>query len=139
MSFKERIFHTLMFELCSLLLIVPAAVLFTGKSPWAMTGLALAISLLAMSWNYLYNILFDLYYGHDRLARTLSLRIWHGTLFEGGLLVVTLPLMMWVLQLDFWTVFIMDVGLAAFYLLYAIAYNYAYDHLRARYIRTRES
>jgi len=49
----------------------------------------------------------------------------------------TLPLMMWVLKLDFWTVFVMDIGVVIFFLVYAIVYNWAYDLIRERILCSR--
>ncbi|MDK9759297.1 hypothetical protein KIV40_29165, partial [Vibrio sp. D173a] len=50
--------------------------------------------------------------------------------FELGLMTVTLPVLMWVLKLDFLTVLIMDIGLVIFFVLYAIGFNWAYDSVR---------
>ena len=95
-----------------------------------MAGLALAISLIAMAWNYIYNYGYDKVFGADRSKRTKKTRVVHGLGFELGLMTVTLPVLMWVLQLDFLTVLIMDIGLVIFSVLYAIAFNWAYDSVR---------
>ena len=95
-----------------------------------MAGLALSLSLIAMTWNYVYNYGYDKIYGADRSKRTKKTRILHGLGFELGLMLVTFPLLMWVLQLDFWTVLVMDIGIVIFFVLYAIAFNWAYDSVR---------
>ena len=98
-----------------------------------MTGLAVTISLIAMAWNYLFNLGFDRVYGSDRLSRTLMMRIGHGIAFEIGMLVFSFPVIMWVLQLDFWTVLVLDFGAVLFFLVYAVIFNWVYDIVRARY------
>jgi len=132
MSFKERIFHTLLFEAIALILLTVLAVIITGNDIAKMSGLAISLSLIAMVWNFAFNILFDKLYGEDRSDRTLSQRIQHGFGFELGMLVFSFPVIMWVLQLDLLSVFLMDIGAMIFFLLYAIAFNWIYDITRAR-------
>ncbi len=139
MSFKERFFHALLFEVIALILLTLLAVLVTGNDMALMSGLAIALSMIAMVWNFAFNILFDKLYGEDRIRRTLGQRIQHGFGFELGMLVFSFPVIMWVLQLDLLTVFLMDVGAMIFFLLYAIAFNWIYDITRARYVAMKAS
>ncbi|KLV07259.1 membrane protein [Photobacterium aquae] len=133
MTTKERILHSILFEVFALLILMGLASIFTQHNPAVVGGLSVAMSLIAMTWNYIYNLLFDRAFGTDRLSRKLGLRIIHGIGFEGGLLFVSVPVLMWVLKMDFWSVLILDLGLVAFFLLYAIIYNWLYDHIRARF------
>lgn len=130
MSHKERMLHMVLFELVALVLMAGLATYITGNSAGEMAGLALVISLIAMAWNYAYNYGYDKIYGADRSKRTKKTRVLHGLGFELGLMTVTLPVLMWVLQLDFLTVLIMDIGLVIFFVLYAIAFNWVYDSVR---------
>ncbi len=139
MSLKERIFHSLLFEAIALVLLTLLAVMVTGNDIAKMSGLAIALSMIAMVWNFAFNILFDKLYGEDRISRTLGQRIQHGFGFEFGMLVFSFPVIMWVLQLDLITVFLMDVGAMIFFLLYAIVFNWIYDITRARYVATKTS
>jgi uncharacterized membrane protein len=133
MNTKERIFHSILFEAIALVFVITAARIFTDAGVTSVTGLAIGLSLIAMCWNYVYNLGFDRIFGNNRIERTFKMRIGHGLGFELGMIVVTLPLMMWVLQLDFWTVFIMDIGVVIFFLVYAIVYNWCYDLLHERF------
>lgn len=139
MSFKERILHTILFELIALMLLTLLAVAVTGNDVAKMSGLAVSLSLIAMSWNFIFNILFDKLYGEDRENRSLMMRIYHGLGFELGMLVFSFPVIMWVLKLDLLSVFLMDIGAMIFFLLYAIAFNWVYDIARARYFKTSTS
>lgn len=135
MSFKERILHSILFELIALILLTLLAAAVTGNDVAKMTGLAVSLSLIAMSWNFIFNILFDKLYGEDRESRSLMMRISHGLGFELGMLVFSFSVIMWVLQLDLLSVFLMDIGAMIFFLLYAIAFNWIYDIARARYLK----
>ncbi|MEZ9338647.1 PACE efflux transporter [Vibrio splendidus] len=130
MSHKERMLHMVLFELVALVLMAGLATYIVGGGAVKMAGLAVSLSLIAMGWNYVYNYGYDKIYGADRSKRTKKTRILHGLGFELGLMLVSFPLLTWVLQLDFWTVLVMDTGIVIFFVLYAIAFNWAYDSVR---------
>ena len=134
MSHKERLLHMVLFELAALILMAGLATYITGDDAGKMTGLALAMSLIAMAWNYVYNYGYDKVFGADRSKRTKKTRVLHGLGFELGLMTVTLPVLMWVLQLNFLTVLIMDIGLVVFFVLYAIGFNWVYDSVRDYFV-----
>ncbi|KLV09464.1 hypothetical protein C9I92_14110 [Photobacterium ganghwense] len=133
MSVKERILHSVLFELFALSLMMLGAKLFTQHNPAEIGAIGFALSLMAMTWNYLYNLMFDRLFGAERLSRTLITRISHALGFEGGLLLVTIPFLMWALQLDFWTVLILDISVVLFFLVYALIFNWSYDLLRVKW------
>jgi len=133
MKTRERVLHALLFEVIALIILTPIAVMATGKESLSMTGLAITLSLMAMIWNYLYNILFDRLVTGHRLERSLRIRLIHGFGFELGMIAVSFPLIMWATQMDFLSVLILDVGAIVFFLLYAIAFNWAYDVIKNKY------
>lgn len=137
MKTKERIFHSVLFEAIALMFVITAATVFADADVKSATGLAIGLSLIAMSWNFIYNIGFDRIFGYNRIERTLKMRIGHGFGFELGMIFTSFPLMMWVLQLDFLTVFFMDISVVTFFLVYAIFYNWAYDLIRERIMPNR--
>ena len=127
----DRIRHALSFEILALLLIVPlGAVVF--HMPMHDIGLVSLVSAtLATLWNFAYN------YGFDAVMRRATgttlksapLRVLHAVLFEGGLLLVLMPFIAWYLQVSLWQAFVMDLSFALFYLVYALVFNWGYDHL----------
>ena len=123
-----------LFEVFALIMMAGLATYITGNGAGEMAGLALAMSLIAMAWNYVYNYGYDKTFGADRTKRTKKTRVLHGLGFELGLMTVTLPVLMWVLKLDFLTVLIMDIGLVIFFVLYAIGFNWAYDSVRDYFV-----
>ena len=127
MSTQERIFHSILFEVIALSLLIPLGSFFSGFDMGSVTGLAVVLSLTAMCWNYVYNIIFDKYFGTNRIERSFPMRMGHATVFELGLLIVTLPIIMWMLDMDFITALILDIGMIIFFIIYAIVYNWCYD------------
>ncbi len=133
MKTKERILHALLFEAIALTLLVILATMLPGQDASAMTGLAIALSVIAMAWNYVYNLIFDRFFTGDRLKRSLKLRLGHGLGFEAGMILASFPVIMWVTKMSFWTVLVLDFGAVIFFIIYAIAFNWAYDVLKHKY------
>ncbi|GGB35677.1 membrane protein [Oceanisphaera marina] len=126
---KDRIRHTLGFEIIGLIIFAPVAALAFGYNMFEMGIMAVVGSVIATVWNYFYNILFD----HAMLRlrgdvrKTTQIRIYHAFLFEGGLLTLFLPIIAWHLSITLWQAFTMGVAMSAFYLVYAFVYNLLYD------------
>ncbi|OEE57586.1 transporter [Enterovibrio norvegicus FF-454] len=129
-TMTDRIRHAIAFEVIGLILIVSILSQFGFDA--AHTGLmGIAFSVIATGWNYIYNVWFDkaMMKRTGTTKKTQKQRILHAVLFELGLLWITLPAMAWWLNIGLWQAFVMDIGLVAFYLVYAYVFNLAYDKL----------
>lgn len=128
---KDRIRHTLGFEIIGLIIFVPLASWLFGFDIQSIGLIAVAASVIATLWNYFYNLLFD----HSMLKlrgnvhKTVPLRMLHAFLFEGGLLLLFLPIIAWHLGISLWQAFLMDITMATFYLVHAFVYNWIYDNV----------
>ena len=91
--------------------------------------IAIAASTIATVWNYFYNLLFDhaMLKLRGEVHKTLLIRVFHALIFEGGLLLLFMPMIAWYLGISLWEAFIMDIAMACFYVVYAFVYNLAYD------------
>ncbi|MFV0574180.1 MAG: PACE efflux transporter [Vibrio sp.] len=127
----DRLRHTICFELIGLLILALGVSKLIHMDMTKVTVLAVAFSIIATVWNYFYNIGFDKamlkYTG--QLEKTIAIRVFHSCLFELGLVVITLPIMAWYLQISLKEAFILDIGMVVFYLVYAFFYNIAYDRI----------
>ncbi|OYD24644.1 PACE efflux transporter [Oceanimonas baumannii] len=128
---KDRIRHTIGFELLGLVIFAPLASLVFGFELQLMGVLALVGSVIATVWNYIYNLQFDhaLLRWQGSVRKSTLMRVFHALLFEGGLLLLFLPMIAWYLSISLWEAFKMDIAMAAFYLVYAFFYNLAYDRI----------
>lgn len=126
---KDRIRHTLAFQIIGLMIFTPLASLVFGFEMHLMGTIAIVASITATIWNYIYNLLFDhaLSRIRENVDKTLSLRVLHAFLFEVGLLCLLLPFIAWYLNMTLWEAFKMDIVMATFYLVYAFIYNLVYD------------
>ncbi|WP_340240608.1 PACE efflux transporter [Sulfitobacter pontiacus] len=127
----DRLRHAISFEIIALILVIPAgAILFNVPlHDFGVVGIVSAT--LATLWNLGYNVLFDL--ALQRLTGTTLksriVRVLHALVFEAGLLMVLLPFIAWYLGISLWDAFVLDIALAAFYLVYSYVFNLIYDTL----------
>ena len=128
---KDRIRHTLGFEIIGLIIFVPLASWLFGFDIQSIGLIAVAASIIATLWNYFYNLLFDhrMLKLRGNVHKTVPLRMLHAFLFEGGLLLLFLPIIAWHLGISLWQAFLMDITMATFYLVHAFVYNWIYDNV----------
>lgn len=111
---------------------------FTDHDPASLSGTMIIVATIAMAWNFIYNWGFDRVVTGDKTKRTLSLRIVHTILFQGGLIIVTIPVIAILLSVGLWEALMMDIGVTIFITIYAFFYNLTYDHARAFIMRDRQ-
>lgn len=140
MTIKERILQAVLFETLAILLSLGWVKLLSffalQKTQSAHDGkvllMLMGISLMAMIWTFIYNLLFDKCFVGDKLARPVWLRVLHIVGFEAGLLCFTLPLVMWVMGIGLWQAFVLDISLTLLVLAYGFGFYWVYDVLRAK-------
>lgn len=130
-SIGDRLRQVTLFEIGGLLLITPPYVWLSGQPTGESFVLMTVMALLAAVWNGAYNTAFDWLEGRltGRAAdrRPWLLRAAHAIGFEGGLLLLTLPVMVLWTGMDWLTALVADIGIALAYVVYAFGFNLAYD------------
>ena len=131
-SITERVFQALGFEGLALLICTPLLVWITGRPALEMGAVTLGISLLALSWNVVFNSLFDRLKTRLQLASDGWTRVLHALLFEGGLILMAVPMIAALMKISLLEAFILDIGVLLFFLPYTYVYHWGYDVLRER-------
>lgn len=134
MTLKERFFHTFLFELGAILVTV-IAVFLVGGEPHSAVGLSIAISIVAMGCNFGFNWLFDKIFTGKREQRSVWIRLLHTISFETALMLFTLPMIMYALDLSLWQALLMDISLTLVIMVYTFLFNWAYDYLRLFFVK----
>ncbi|QFU21774.1 PACE efflux transporter [Shewanella sp. YLB-09] len=135
MKANERIFHAVLFEVLAVSLSIMGLAMFTDYDVTALSGTMIVVATIAMIWNFIYNWIFDQFFTGEKTQRTLSLRIFHVVLFELGLLIATVPVMAYLLNVSIWEAFVMDIGVTIFITIYAFTFNWVYDSVRVVLVR----
>lgn len=127
---KRRIFHAAAFEMLAILLASGLMTLAQLASPSQGLMLSAVLSLIAMTWNMAFNALFERWEARqpDR-QRTVKRRLAHTVGFECGLVLWTVPVIAWLLEMTWWQALVTDLGLMLFFLVYTFAFNWAFDRL----------
>lgn len=130
-SFRDRLRQIALFEAGGLLMITPPYVWLTGQPGGESVVLMAALALLAATWNGIYNTAFDWIEGRltGRSAdlRPWSVRAFHAAGFELGILLMSLPLIVFWTDMSWAAALLADLGLAVAYVAYAFVFNLAYD------------
>ncbi|EPS8491891.1 multidrug/biocide efflux PACE transporter [Yersinia enterocolitica] len=135
----ERIIHAIGFEVIAVAICAPVGAWLLDRSVLQMGTLAILLSSVAMLWNIIYNSLFDYFWPVSRVAKTLRVRAFHALGFESGFILIGLPIAAFALGISLLQAFVLEIGFFLFFLPYTMFYNWAYDSLRARIIRSRQA
>ena len=138
-SMSERVGQALGFEGLALLICTPLLVWITGRPALEMGAVTLGISLLALTWNIIFNSLFDRLKARMQLATNAWTRVLHALMFEGGLIIVCVPLIAAWLNISLLDAFILDIGVLLFFLPYTYVYHWVYDVLRDKLQAVKET
>lgn len=136
-TIKERIFHGVLFEILAIGIATPLASWLTGEPLVTMGILSAVISLMAISWNMLFNWIFDQLQQKWQFERSIGIRILHSCAFELGLIIMAVPFIAWWINSTLIHAFILDIGLILFFLPYSFVFNLCYDKLRVRVISSQ--
>ncbi|MDB5893007.1 MAG: hypothetical protein JWQ88_538 [Rhodoferax sp.] len=128
----ERFLQALLFEAIAVTLCATLGSWLLGYPLVQMGALTVMISVIAMLWNMLFNSLFDRAQRRLGFRRGWGARAVQAMLFEIGLILAVVPLAAWWLDLTLWDAFVLDIGIALFFLPYTFIYNWVYDAARAR-------
>ncbi|ESP92498.1 MULTISPECIES: PACE efflux transporter [Pseudoalteromonas] len=136
---QERIIHALFYEVFALLgisvLLKPLFQLEMSKS----LTIGIAFSIFAVVWNLIFNYVFDTYllkhHPKQLIQRSLKVRVVHALGFEGTMLVLTLPILAWWLNVSMFEALRLELFLVIYITLYTFVYNYLYDIISPPKIR----
>ncbi|WP_322013463.1 PACE efflux transporter [Paraburkholderia sp. J12] len=127
---KRRIVYVTVFEGLAILVTGASLASIAGSGLNRAGAAAILTSVVATSWNFVYNLLFERWEARQtKRGRGVARRIAHAMGFEGGLLLMLVPMFAWMLHISLVEAFVMDIGLTVFFLVYAYLYNLGFDYL----------
>ena len=129
---KDRLRYLITFELILVAMLTPLGSIVFEKELIDIGLLSVFLSLKAMLFGYFYNLLFDhvdAKAGRIPSHRSFVGRIIHAVGFELGLVMTSLPIVMWWLSLSLLQALIMDVAVTSIVVVYTFIFSYSYDWL----------
>ncbi len=126
----RRVLQALLYEAIAIAVVGPVLSLAFDKSPTSTFGLAVVLSTVALTWNYVFNWIFERWESRQAVrGRSFARRLAHGAGFEGGLVILLLPVMSLWLDISLLTAFLANLGLLVFFFFYAIAFTWCFDRV----------
>lgn len=126
----RRVVQAVLYELIAVVFVGPALAGIFDEPMGASIALAALLSTIALGWSYVFNGIFERWEARQASRRrTLGRRIAHGVGFEGGLVVLLVPVMAWWLDTTLWHALVADLGIVVFFFVYAVAFTWCFDRV----------
>lgn len=126
----RRVLQAVLYELGAVAFVGPVLGFVFDKPTGSTLMLAVVLSAIALAWNYVFNALFERWEARQTVkGRSLARRLAHGTGFEGGLTVILVPVMALWLDTSLTSAFVANLGLLAFFFVYALVYTWLFDRV----------
>lgn len=127
---NRRVLQAILYEVFAIAFVGPVLSVLFDKPPASTLGLAFVLSSIALGWNYVFNTIFERWESRQSVrGRSLTRRLVHGIGFEGGLAVILVPVMALWLSISPLNAFLANLGLLAFFFVYAIVFTWAFDRV----------
>ena len=125
---KRRLVYVTVFEIIAIISSTSILMLLSNSSVAESLPIATMVSLAAVIWNFIYNTAFESWERRQQVTqRTLLIRITHAIGFEGGLVLICLPLYMIWYDVGFIKAFMMEAALLLFFLIYTFFFTLGFD------------
>ncbi len=89
------------------------------------------MAVTSVLWNMLFNHYFEKFEAQHQLRRTFKIRVLHAIGFEGGLMLATIPMVAYALEISLLQAILIDLLMTLSILLYTFIFQYCYDHIRS--------
>ncbi|HBL7014706.1 TPA: PACE efflux transporter [Serratia marcescens] len=127
---KRKLVYVTAYELIGMAISALGLALLSGHAPSSTGPLAVVITTIAVSWNFIYNYLFEWWESRQvSRTRTLKRRILHAVGFQLTLVVYLIPLIAWWMGITLWQALLLDMALIVIIPCYTFLFNWAFDKL----------
>ncbi|MBP1128504.1 MULTISPECIES: PACE efflux transporter [Serratia] len=127
---KRKLVYVTAYEIIGMTISALGLALLSGNAPSSTGPLAVIITTIAVSWNFIYNSLFELWESRQASrGRTLKRRILHAIGFQLTLVVYLIPLIAWWMGITLWQALLLDMALIVIIPCYTFVFNWAFDKI----------
>lgn len=126
----RRVLQAVLYEVIAIAVVAPVLSFGFDKPQASTFWLAVVLSTIALTWNYAFNWMFERWESRQAVrGRSFARRLAHGAGFEGGLVIILVPVMSLWLDISAAAAFVANLGLLVFFFVYAIAFTWAFDRV----------
>ncbi len=125
---KRKVVQAILYETGAVLCVTPIIAWFFNEEMGSTLLLSVLLSTIALIWNMVFNALFEYWEARQkRRERTLWRRFIHAVGFEGGLIILFLPLVSGWLNISWGAALVTNAAFFLFFFVYAYAFQWAFD------------
>ena len=127
---KRKLVYVSLYEVIGMTFSALGLALLSGTAPSSTGPLAVIITSIAVSWNFIYTTLFERWESRQlSRTRTVKRRIAHAVGFQLTLIVFLIPLIAWWMNISLVQAFALDLALILFIPCYTFAFNWLFDRV----------
>ena len=127
---KRRLVYVTVFEIIAIISSTLVLMWLSHSDVSESLPVAVMMSLAAVIWNFIYNTAFEAWERRRRVKhRTVWIRSVHAFGFEGGLVIICLPLYMIWYDVGLVKAFMMEIALLLFFLVYTFTFTLIFDKI----------
>ncbi|WP_284083700.1 PACE efflux transporter [Acinetobacter nosocomialis] len=127
---KRRIVYVSLYEIIGMVISSVGLALLAGDSVEHTGPLSVMITTIAVTWNFIYNILYEKWEARqENKSRTVKRRIAHAIGFQITLVMFLIPLIAWWMDISLVAAFWLDVAFIIIIPIYTFIFNWTFDKL----------
>ncbi|MFW1879922.1 PACE efflux transporter [Acinetobacter baumannii] len=127
---KRRIIYVSSYEIIGMVISSVGLALLAGDSVEHTGPLSVMITTIAVTWNFIYNILYEKWEARQESeSRTVKRRIAHAIGFQITLVMFLIPLIAWWMNISLVAAFWLDVAFIIIIPIYTFIFNWTFDKL----------
>lgn len=124
----RKVVQAILYEVIAVACVAPALALMFDAGMAHSTVLSVLMSGIAMSWNMGFNWAFERWEARQpQRRRTFLRRLLHALGFEGGLVLILLPLVAFWMDISLWAALLTNLALFLFFFVYAFVFQWGFD------------
>lgn len=127
---KRKLVYVSLFEVFGMTFSALGLAVLSGTSPSSTGPLAVVITSIAVTWNFIYTSLFERWESRQvSRTRTVTRRIAHAVGFQLTLILFLIPLIAWWMHISLVQAFLLDLALILFIPCYTFVFNWLFDRV----------
>lgn len=127
---RRKIVYAISFETLGTLFASVALMLMSDANAGSSLALSVLTATIALSWSFVFNTVFEAWEARQPVkGRSLRRRTVHALMFEGGLVLICIPVMAWWLQVGYLEALAYEAGLIALFIVYTYVFNWSFDRV----------
>lgn len=126
----RKVIYAVSFETLGVAVASAGLLAMSDASVGQSVSLSVVTATVALCWSYIYNSLFEAWEARQTVrGRSFARRSAHALIFEGGLVLILVPVMAWWLKVGLLEALIYEAGLIVLFIAYTYVFTWGFDRV----------